>query len=152
MIVPDANLLLYAADSTSPFHKAAVRWWSECLNGSIPVGLCHPVVFAFVRVGTNARAFSQPLSLAQATRVVRSWHERRITRMLYPSAQHTQRTLELLAAAGSAGGNLVTDAQIAALAIEHHAEVHTADHDFRRFPGLDCRFPLDAAASLRDSG
>ena len=147
MIVPDANLLLYAVDATSPFHDAASRWWSACLNGDVPVGLCHPVVFAFVRVGTNPRAFRQPLSLAQATQVVQSWHERQITRTLYPSAQHTEQVLELLAAAGSAGGNLVTDAQIAALAIGHRAEVHTADHDFRRFRGLNCRFPLDAALS-----
>lgn len=147
MIVPDTNLLLYAVDATSPFHDAARRWWSDCLNGAVPVGLCHPVVFAFVRIGTNSRAFQQPLSLTQAARVVQSWHERQITRMLYPSAQHTHQVLELLAAAGSAGGNLVTDAQIAALAIEQQAEVHTADHDFRRFPGLDCHFPLDAVSA-----
>ena len=57
--------------------------------------------------------------------------------------RHTRHVPELLAAAGSAGGNPVADARIAALAIMHRAEVHTVDHDFRRFPGLSCRFPLE---------
>lgn len=144
MIVPDANLLLYAVDSKSPFNKAAKQWWSNCLSGAVPVGLCHPVVFAFVRISTNQRAFERPLSLIQATEIVQSWLDRRSTRTLHPSAQHTRNVLKLLAAAGSSGGNMVTDAQIAEYAISHQAEVHTADHDFRRFPGLDCRFPLDA--------
>ena len=63
--------------------------------------------------------------------------------MLHPDTRHTRHALELLAAASSAGGNPVTDARTAALAIMHRAEVHTADHDFRRFPGSNCRFPLE---------
>ena len=63
---------------------------------------------------------------------------------LNPSAQHTRSVLDLLAAAGSSGGNMVTDAQIAEYAISHEAEVHAADHDLRCFPGLNCRFPLNA--------
>ena len=144
MIVPDANLLLYAIDSTSPFHDAARQWWTSCLNGAVPVGLCHPVVFAFVRIGTNRRAFERPLSLGQATRLVQSWFDRRATRTLYPGPRHVDNVLSLLVATGSGGGNLVTDAQIAEIALAHRAEVHTADHDFRRFPGLEVRFPLDA--------
>ena len=144
MIVPATNLLLYATDSTSPFHDAAREWWTGCLNGAVPIGLCHAVVFAFVRISTNRRAFARPLSLAQATEVVRSWCDRQVTRVLYPGPRHVRNALELLASAGSHGGNLVTDAQIAELAISHRAEVHTADHDFRRFPGLNCRFPLEA--------
>ena len=143
MIVPDTNLLLYAVDSTSSFHDAARQWWTDCLNGKVAVGLCHPVVFGFIRIGTHHRAFERPLSLGQAARIVRSWHDRRVTRLLHPGMRHTLQVLDLLRAAGSAGGNLVTDAQIAAIAIEHRAEVHTADQDFRRFPGLRCRFPLD---------
>ena len=144
MIVPDANLLLYATDSTSPFHDPAREWWTSCLNGAVPVGLCHPVVFAFVRISTHPRAFERPLSLSRVTRIVRSWFDRRVTRTLYPGPRHVQNVLNLLAVTGSSGGNLVTDAQIADIAIAHRAEVHTADHDFRRFPGLEYRFPLDA--------
>ena len=84
MMVPETNLLLYATDSTSPFHDVAREWWTSCLNGSVPVGLCHPVVFAFVRISTNRRAFEHPLSLGQVTGIVQSWSDRKVTRMLYP--------------------------------------------------------------------
>lgn len=144
MIVPDTNLLLYATDSTSPFHDIAKEWWTNCLSGAVPVGLCHPVVFAFVRISTNRRAFRQPLSLGQVTSIVQSWTDREVTRVLYPGPRHVHNVLSLLATAGSHGGNLVTDAQIAELALANRAEVHTADQDFRRFSGLNCRFPLDA--------
>ena len=117
MIVPDANLLLYATDSTSPFHEAAREWWTGCLNGAVPVGLCHPVVFAFARISTNRRAFRQPLSLAQAAEVVQSWCDSgSFSCVLYPGPQHVRNVLELLDAAGSHGGKLVTDAQNADLA------------------------------------
>ncbi len=142
MIVPDANLLLYAYDSESPFFETAGEWWRGCLNGTEPVGLCHAVVFAFVRIGTSARVYENPLGLATAARHVESWFARRVTRTLLPDERHHGSVLDLLRSAGSAGGNLVTDAQIAALALAHQGVVHTADQDFRRFPGLECRFPL----------
>ena len=143
MIVPDANLLLYAYVSGCQFHGEARQWWEACLSGREPVGLTHPVIFAFVRVGTNTRAFTEPMTLSEASARVSSWMARRITHVLEPDADHVRRVLELLAAAGSAGGNMVTDAQIAATAIAHRAVVHTADRDFMRFPGLTCRYPLD---------
>ena len=143
MIVPDANLLLYAVDSRSRFHEPARDWWRGCLDGTVPVGLCHAVVFAFVRISTNARVFENPLTLDAAARHVESWHERKVTRMLLPDRDHHVVVLELLRAAGAAGANLVTDAQIAAIARAHRGEVHTADQDFRRFPGVRCRFPLE---------
>ena len=142
MIVPDANLLLYAHDDTSPFFEPARRWWERCLNGAEPVGLCPAVVFAFVRIATNPRVYAEPLSLAEARAHVHRWHERRVTRALLAGEDHHVRALDLLRAAGAAGGNLVTNAQIAAIALEHRAEVHAADQDFRRFPSLSCRFPL----------
>lgn len=142
MIIPDANLLLYAYDGSSPFHPVARRWWEACLSGSEPVGLTHPVLFAFVRVATSPRAFEQPMALSDAAQCVTSWLARTISRVLYPDPQHVFRVLEMLQAAGSAGGNLVTDAQIASLAIAYRATVHTADRDFMRFPGVDCKYPL----------
>ena len=102
MIVPDTNLLLYAVDSTSPFHDVAREWWTSCLDGAVPVGLCHPVVFAFARISTNRRAFAHPLSLAQAAGIIRSWSDRQVTRVLYPGPRHVHNVLELLAAAGVA--------------------------------------------------
>lgn len=135
--------LLYAYDTTGPFHVRARDWWEACLSGTEPVGLTYPVLFAFVRIGTNSRTFSEPMTLTEAADRVKSWQERRITQLLQPDADHVNRVLSLLAAASSAGGNLVTDAQIAALALAYRAVVHTADRDFLRFPNLSCHYPLD---------
>lgn len=143
MIVPDANLLLYAYDAACPFHEMACHWWETCLSGTEPVGLTHPVIFAFMRIGTSPRAFTSPMTLSEASARVTSWMERQITLQLQPDADHVKRVFFLLTAAASAGGNLVTDAQIASLAIAHRAVVHTADRDFLRFPQLTCIYPLD---------
>jgi toxin-antitoxin system PIN domain toxin len=142
VIVPDVNLLLYAYDDTSPHHKAARAWWEQCMSGSEPIGLTHPVIFAFVRIGTNTRAYLRPMSLAQASAHVTSWLSRHVTRVLQPDAAHIHRVLDLLKGTSSAGGNLVTDAQVAALALAYRGTVHTADRDFDRFAGLECHFPL----------
>ena len=142
MIVPDANLLLYAHDSHSRFFEPASQWWESCLSGTEPVGLCHAVVFAFVRISTSSRIYADPLSLDAAAQHVRTWQERRVTRILLPDAEHHSVVFELLRKAGSTGGNLVTDAQIAATALAYRGTVHTADQDFRRFSGLDCHYPL----------
>ena len=144
MIVPDANLLLYACDITSPFHVKAKQWWEECLSGVEAVGLTHPVLFAFLRIGTNARAFVTPLSLSNADAIIRSWLEAPPVQVLLPGPDHLQRALLLLEQAASAGGNLVTDAQIAALAEAYRATIHTADGDFRRFTAVRSHYPLDA--------
>ncbi|MFM8634077.1 MAG: TA system VapC family ribonuclease toxin [Planctomycetia bacterium] len=143
MIVPDANLLLYAYDSSSPFHDRARAWWETCLSGTELVGLVHPVIFAFVRIGMSPRAFERPLTLAQASQHVTAWLDRSVTRVLRPQLDHVTKTLELLREAGAAGPNLVTDAQVAAIAMAHTATVHTADRDFIRFRDLQCVFPLD---------
>jgi toxin-antitoxin system PIN domain toxin len=144
MIVPDANLLLYAYDTTSPFHAKAKPWWEQCLSGVEPVGLTHPVVFAFLRIATHTRAFVSPLPLSRADAIVREWLEAPPVQVLLPGPDHLQRTLHLLEQAASAGGNLVTDAQIAALADACRATVHTADGDFRRFKTVKTCYPLDA--------
>ena len=143
MIVPDSNLLLYAYDSTSPFHERARRWWEACLSGSEIVGLTHPVIFAFVRIATNPRAFDRPLTLAQASEHVAAWLSRNVTRVQQPDNNHVDQVLGLLREIQAAGANLVTDAQVAAFALAHKATVHTADRDFLRFPGLHCAYPLD---------
>lgn len=142
MIVPDANLLLYAYDTESPFHASAEAWWTDCLSGREAIGLTHATLLAFLRISTSARVYEQPLTLHEAGGHIRTWLQRSVTRLLLPDDQHVERVVELLEAAGSAGGNLVTDAAIAALALSYKAEVHTADRDFLRFPGLACRFPL----------
>ena len=141
MIIPDANLLLYAYDETSRFHEPAAAWWAKCLSGAEPVGLCSVVLFAFVRIGTSRRAFERPFSIDEAAGHVRSWLERAVTECLVTLETDVLTALGWLEAAG-AGGNLTTDARIAALAHRYRATVHTADTDFERFPGVRWHNPL----------
>jgi len=146
VIVSDINLLLYSYDSRSPFHSKAAAWWAGCLSGSQPIGLLHVVMFGFVRIGTNPRAFQNPLTCTEAAAHVRSWLTQSIVQVLEPGPNHTQEVLKLLESVGAAG-NLVTDAQIAALALEHNATLHTADSHFVRFPGLRWLNPLTGVGS-----
>lgn len=141
MIVPDANLLLYAYDSESPFHERAALWWQACLSGVEPVGLCAAVLLAFVRIGTSRKAYLNPMSVEEAAGCVRSWLTRSVTDFLAAQESDLTRALEWIEAAGS-GGNLTTDAQIAAIATRHRATVHTADTDFDRFSGVRWKNPL----------
>ncbi len=135
MIIPDINLLLYAYDADSRFHDRAAAWWQECLSGTELVGLPSVVIFGFVRIGTNARVFDYPMTVAEAAEHVRSWLAQPVTRVLGGRPDHVAHVLDLLHTLGAAG-NLVTAAQIAAIAIEEKAVVYTADADFLRFPGL----------------
>lgn len=146
MIIPDINLLLYACDSTSQFHAKAAVWWKVCMSGEEPVGLPLVVVFGFVRVGTNPRVFKQPMTPAEAAGCVRSWLARPVVHVIESGSDHVDATLKLLENIGT-GGNLVTDAQIAAIALEHDAVVHTADTDFMRFAGLRWLNPITGAGS-----
>lgn len=143
MIVPDVNLLLYAYDAESRFHPEARGWWQRCLGGTEPVGLAHVVLFGFVRVSTSARVFRHPLDASEAGSHVRAWLEQPVTQVLVPGPGHAGHVLSLLNTLGAAG-NLVTDAQIAAMAIDHDAVVHTSDADFTRFPGVRWLNPIAA--------
>ncbi len=147
MIVPDANLLLYAYDSSSPFHAKSAAWWSRCLSGTEPVGFCPSVLFAFVRIGTSTRAFTRPLTIQEASARVEEWLEQPVAQLLSVEVQDIRQTLQLLIEAG-AGGNLTADAQIAAIAMRLGAVVHTADTDYARFPDVRWVNPL-AAKSRR---
>lgn len=141
MIVPDANLLIYAYDATSPFNARAARWWSGCLSGSEPVGLCAVVLFAFLRIGTSRRAFAEPMSMDEATGHVRGWLRRSVSVFLDFEESDLLRAMDGLVAL-NAGANLTTDAQIAAIAARCRATVHTADTDFQRFPGIRWENPI----------
>ena len=141
MIVPDANLLIYAYHEEDPSHLAALRWWDGLIAGSESVGIPWVVSSAFVRVITNPSALTQPLTPSQAIDFVREWFEFPHITPLNPGAEHLTLMREHLVAAG-VGGNLVPDAHIAALAMEYQAEVHSADADFGRFPGLRWRNPI----------
>jgi uncharacterized protein len=147
MIIPDINLLLYAYDSSSPFHAKAVRWWQSCLSGTEPVGLLHVVVSGFLRVATNARAFLRPMTASEAAAHVRSWLEQPQVQVLDPGPNHIRQVLKLLEGLGTAA-NLVSDAQMAALALDQNAVLHTADMDFARFQGLRWFNPITATGTF----
>jgi len=137
MIVPDANLLLYAYDESSPFHERAKAWCEEVMSGPSPLTLLPAVVFGFVRIATHPRVFKDPFSVSEAADHVRSWLAMRHVQLHAMLPEDVACALALLEAAGTAG-NLTSDAQIAAVALRLDAEVHTADLDFGRF--LKVRF------------
>ena len=135
MIIPDANLLIYAYQYGSAHHPLAKKWWAGCLSGSELVGLPEVILFAFLRLSTSTRVFDPPFRLEEAWDHMTSWLQQSNVEVLRPGQSHVQEVVHLLRVAG-ATGNLVTDAQLAAIAIEYHALLHTTDADFLRFPGL----------------
>lgn len=141
MILVDANLLLYAEDSLSEFHERARVWWDEQLSGAGAVCLSWPVLAAFIRIGTNARLHRQPLTMTEAIARVQSWFDQPCVQVIHPTDQHWtifQRMLQ----GGKALGNLVPDAHLAALALEHNCVLQTSDADFARFRGLKWNNPI----------
>ncbi len=137
----DANILLYAEDALHPLNLQACAWWDEQLSGTGVICLCWTVLSAFIRIGTNPRVFEYPLSLEQALVRVQSWLDQPSTRIIRPTARHWSVFREMLNA-GQAVANLVTDAHLAALAIEHGCELASTDSDFARFPKLKWKNPL----------
>ena len=141
MILADANLLLYAEDSLSEHHEAARTWWDAQLSGSDQVGLCWPVLTAFVRIGTNARLHQRPLTAREAVERVQSWLDQPCARLVVPGDQHWTCFQQMLRK-GNAVGNLVSDAHLAALAVEHNCVLYSTDSDFSRFRGLKWINPI----------
>ncbi|MBI5481463.1 MAG: type II toxin-antitoxin system VapC family toxin [Deltaproteobacteria bacterium] len=141
MILLDANVLLYAYDETSPHHERARVWLERTLAAPAPVGLPWATVLAFLRISTNARALQRPLTLEAAIGIVDSWFEQPCVTLVAPGPQHYRILCDLLRNA-QAKGPLVTDAHLAALALEHGAAVATSDRDFSRFSGLRVVNPL----------
>ena len=144
MIVPDVNLLIYAVHRESPLHARAARWLEGLLTGDEPVGLAWAAALGFVRITTNARLFPSPLPVDTALALVDAWLARRVVTTVHPGPGHWPILRALLAESG-AGGNLTSDAHLAALCVERGATLHTADADFGRFRGLRWVNPLAAA-------
>lgn len=142
MRIPDLNLLMYAVDREAPDHARALEWWEASLSGSETVGLAWTVLLGFVRLTTNARVVRAPLGAAEALDHVDGWLAQPVTTVVEPTDRHARVLRDLLDRTGAAG-NLVSDAHLAALAIEHGAELCSMDRDFGRFPGLRWSNPLD---------
>ncbi len=139
----DANLLLYATHESSPRHTAARSWLDRVLSGDEPIAFAWTVLLAFLRLSTNPRVFRHPLSVNHAFDVVASWIAQPAAVVLHPGDRHLTLVRELLSPLGTAGP-LVTDAHLAAIAIEHGAELNSCDADFSRFSGLRFANPLDS--------
>jgi toxin-antitoxin system PIN domain toxin len=141
MILVDANILLYAEDQLNPQHEIAREWWDEQLSGAAPVCLCWTVLCAFIRIGTNPRVFERPLTLKQTVTRVQSWLDQPCTRLIYPTERHWT-VLQSLLTEGQALGNLVSDAHLAALAVQHGCTLMSTDSDFARFTRVKWKNPL----------
>ncbi len=139
----DANLLIYAHVSAFPQHTRARDWLDAQLNGSAPVGLPWPSLLGFLRIVTNPRVFERPEPIAEAWRQVGAWLEAEVAWIPQPTERHRDVLGTLLTAAG-VQANLVPDAHLAALAIEHGLLVCSTDGDFGRFPDLRWQNPLAA--------
>ena len=111
------------------------------MNGTGNVGLPWAAILGFIRITTNPRILENPLDVGGACARVQSWLDRQQTLLIHPGDRHAAILFDLLEAAGTAG-NLTTDAHLAALAIEHQAELHSTDLDMARFPGLKWMNPL----------
>ena len=143
MKLPDVNLFLYAIDESSARHRPARAWVEAILSGSETVALAWAVLLAFVRLSTNPAAFERPLDVDEALDLVEAWLAQPCTTVVAPTDRHPAVLRDLLAPLGSAG-NLTSDAYLAALAIEHGAELCSCDTDFSRFAGLRWIDPLAA--------
>lgn len=141
MKIVDANLLIYAANLDSPLHSKAKRWLERALDGEDPVAFPWMALLAFLRVTTRAGLLQKPLSIEAGFDFVSSILDSPAGLIIHPGPRHSQILRELLEPLGT-GGNLTTDAHLAALAIEHRATLCSCDSDFARFPGVKWMNPL----------
>jgi len=141
VIVLDANILLYAYDPTAREHGRARAWLEGVLSERTPIGIPWQTVHAFLRIATNPKIGGKGASPEQTAAVVEEWLAQPNVRLLVPGDEHWSQ-LRRMMIEGQARGPLVTDAQLAALAIEHGGELYTTDRDFARFPGLRWKNPL----------
>lgn len=142
MTLVDTNVLLYAYHPRAPEHERCRAWVEREFSGGTAIRISWSTIVAFIRIGTNARVFERPLTTAEAEAVVSSWLALPTVSTIDPGERYWDVLRDLLHR-GQVTGPLVSDAALAALAIEHGAAVCTTDRDFARFPGLRTLSPLD---------
>jgi uncharacterized protein len=141
VILIDVNILVYATNLEANEHAHSRAWLDEQLSGPTPVALPWVSLLGFLRIATNARAFRSPLSMAAAWQQVSDWLSAEPAWTPGPTERHSEVLGRLLSLPG-VHGNLVPDAHLAALAIEHGLSLCSTDGDFARFPGLSWHNPL----------
>jgi len=141
MILVDANLLIYAVNEDAPLHRRAKAWLEETISGPETVGFSWNVLLAFLRLTTRPGVFRHPLPLETAFDLIASWLDQPSATVVHAGPRHLRVLRELLLPMGS-GGNLTSDAHLAALAIEHGAVLCSSDNDFTRFQGLKWSNPI----------
>lgn len=141
MIILDANILLYAYDSTSSLHQRARSWVEAAFSSEEIIGLPWQSVAAFLRVVTNPRLSGDRFTVEEAVAIVDRWLAQPNVQLLAPGERHWP-LLKSALTDGQAHGPLVTDAQLAALTLEYGGVLHTTDRDFARFPHLRWKNPL----------
>ena len=141
MILVDANILIYAHNIASVQHAAARKWLDAALSQESPVCLAWDTIHAFLRITTTPALFDKTLPINDAVKIVGAWLQSPNLKVLVPGPRYWPILSDILRKTG-VGGPRVTDAQLAALAIEHGATLCTADRDFRRFEGLRVENPL----------
>jgi toxin-antitoxin system PIN domain toxin len=141
MIVVDVNLLIYAVNEDAPLHRKAKPWFESVLSGTETVGLPWMVLLAFLRLTTRVGLFQEPLDVETAFDLVDTWLQQPPVTVVEATTRHLRVLRDLVLPVGT-GGNLTSDAHLAALAIEHGAELCSTDNDFSRFGRLRWRNPL----------
>jgi toxin-antitoxin system PIN domain toxin len=135
MILLDTTVLLYAVNQDAHQHQQARGWLDDALSGAATVGFAWVALLGFLRISTRAGVLPRPLRLDQALSVTDAWLQQPPSVVVHPTAGHQRVLAQLLEAVG-VGGNLLTDAHLAALALEHRASIASFDRDFDRFPGV----------------
>jgi toxin-antitoxin system PIN domain toxin len=135
MKIVDANVLLYAVNTASQHHGSSLRWLDGALSGADSVGLAWMPLLAFARLATKDGLFPSPLRVEDAIGQVVDWLAAPTAVLVAPTARHATILGGMLKQVGS-GANLVNDAHLAALAVEHRASIVSYDSDFGRFDGV----------------
>lgn len=141
MKVVDANVLLYAVNRSAAHHASARGWLDAALGSTETVGFSWVVLLAFLRLSTKVGLFPSPLLVDEANERVADWLSQPSAVVLEPTPRHHALLAGLLAA--GTGGNLVNDAHLAALALEHGGTVVSYDTDFARFEGVAVQRPVE---------
>jgi toxin-antitoxin system PIN domain toxin len=141
MRLPDVNVLIYAHREDAPEHHRYAAWLRALVEADEPFAVAEIALAGFLRIVTSPKIFQEPTPMGTAAAFCQRLVDWPRAVLLMPSPRHWDLFIGLCR---TVRGPLVTDAYLAALAIEHGCELITTDSDFARFDGLRWRHPLSA--------